>query len=159
MKAQNAIWESNWNRTYVSMVQIWCSSIHLFFSKASMDDSDGCRESCVQSLFGFTVETDVEVDESSAWAGFLRRAACKWRFNSRGWFSGRSDSLIVLLQFLLRIGCAERLEGWFGHFFFLCCRWIQLDPHRRIACFCLSVNLVCVSTQNRGGWVGRVDGG
>ena len=48
-------------------VQIWCSFIHFFFSKFSTGDSDGCHDIdfYVLSFLGFTLETDVEVDESA----------------------------------------------------------------------------------------------
>ena len=50
--------------------QIWCRSDHLFFagfSKVSTEVSN-CSDidSSVLSFLGFTVETDVEVDEGSA---------------------------------------------------------------------------------------------
>ena len=49
-------------------VQIWCNSIHFFFSKVWTDDSDGCHDIyfSVLSFLWLTLETDVEFDEGCA---------------------------------------------------------------------------------------------
>ena len=51
-------------------IQIWRPSMHSPFIKVSTDDSDGCHDIDFSALsflrVGFTLETDVEVNEGSA---------------------------------------------------------------------------------------------
>ena len=59
------------------------------------------------SILGPTVETDVEVDEGSAWACFFTMLCSDWQL---GWFSDISDGAILRLWFLRGVGLVERQE-------------------------------------------------